>query len=120
MPSSISLAECTDQYCIVRRGQTSEIFVTFKPNATLPAATGSVRAYFAGFWTNFPLGTKANVCKNLSAGKCPIEAGASATYKVGVRIPNGIPADGRVIVEVRVADQQDQSIVCTRISILIQ
>lgn len=114
------MPNCNAEYCKVVRKTPSAIELTFNAAVAATTATASVRAQANGSWYPFPVGAQGKVCDNLTSGKCPLEAGARATYRLSLRIPGFAPADTRVTVEVRLKNQNHKVLTCTRISVLVQ
>lgn len=94
--------------------------LAFRSAVAATTARAGVTALVSGSWFPWPLGAQGNVCANLVSGSCPLTSGATATYRVNLRIPGQAPPNTRAVVQVRLVNQANQAITCTRISVLVQ
>merc|ERR1712002_678214 len=84
---SVALEPCDSNPCILKRGGSTELQITFTAQQDEPDFTDVCHGR-VGFWVPFPL-KKNHACKD--QGICPIKAGASATYKYGIQIASIYP-----------------------------
>lgn len=119
-PVSVSVDNCNDEYCEVKRSVPANLQLTFKGTEDATALTGDVKAQIAGMWIPFNLdSSKANVCKNLIKGSCPVSEDSEATYILKIDIPRIAPIGTRTTVQVRIFDQKKNIVVCTRFPVKV-
>lgn len=118
-PIDVSVGSCNNEYCEVKRNTPAKIDMTFKSDKEETKLKASVHAQIAGAWIPWPLGRQSNVCDNLTNGKCPLAAETKATYSFAITIPIIAPVGTRTVVELRLKDQSNDVIACTRFPVLV-
>lgn len=119
-PTTVQFPNCSAVVCTVRRNTTAELRLGFNTTRLVACARSDVLAFINGRWLIWPLGTQTNVCANLISGRCPLAAGANATYRANLVAPSLVPANTRFIIQARIVNQLNQVVSCTRINVLIQ
>lgn len=96
------------------------MIVHFESGVAVNSARAAIKAKFGGIWYPWPLGGQGDVCKNLVAGKCPLVAHDKGSYAMNLFIPSIAPVDSRVVVQLRLTNQQSKVITCVRINVLVK
>lgn len=92
--------------------------ITFKPDTDATILNGALQAQVFGAWFQWPLGDESNICNKLIKGHCPVNANTEATYSMSIEIPFYAPSGTR-LVELRITDQAQAVVACTRFLIQI-
>lgn len=114
------MANCNDVVCNFRRDTPVTVTIGFRTTYPAQRIQGTAHAKYLGKWYEIPGGPEADICKNLIAGKCPMDAGAHGTYRVTAKIPFFTPPRTKTVVQVRAIDELRRIISCFRISVYIE
>lgn len=117
----MSVQNCDEnaQQCEVQRNKEFDIKMTFEAGEKADNMEATVRALIAGAWIKWPLGGQSKVCNHLIEGKCPLESGQKATYNFNIKIPLVAPVGTKTVIDVKVADGDDNVVSCTRFPVVV-
>lgn len=117
-PIEVSVENCNEEYCIVKRKTVAQMEFTFKPTKQATELIGDVSARILGKWFDFKIGAAGKVCQNLVKGECPVEVNTEATYRLNLEVPFYAPV-GKKLVQFRITDQTKHTVACVRFPIYI-
>lgn len=115
----ISVENCNEEYCEVKRNTPAKMEFTFKPTKQATELTGTVNAQVLGTWIPWPIGAAGKVCKNLVNGECPVAENTEATYRLNFKIPGIAPVGTKTVVQFRITDQTKATVACVRFPVLV-
>lgn len=115
----MDIPNCNDEYCKVKRNEDSKMALTFKTDSEATDLIAKVRAQVIGIWLPWPMGKLSKVCEHLQNGECPLAANTEATYSFSIKIPSIAPAGTKVRIEIKITDQNDVNVACTRFPVYI-
>lgn len=78
-----------------------------------------VHALIASIWIPWPMGTASKVCKHLTEGNCPLKPNTKAIYEYTMKIPAIAPIGTKTTVELKIRDDDDNVVTCTRFPVLV-
>lgn len=118
-PISIQVDNCNDQYCEVRRGESSAIKLKFRTVTQAIKLKASLKAQIAGFWIGWSLGKQSNVCKFLENASCPVPANTEAVYSMDFTIPSQAPVGTNTVVKLEIESQDGQLLSCVQFPVVV-
>ncbi|XP_071454175.1 NPC intracellular cholesterol transporter 2 homolog a-like [Hetaerina americana] len=96
--TAVRIDGCDEMPCQVPRGQDIKAQMDFTTGKPASKLTVQVRVKALGFWVDYPIGYD-DACPHLSAGKCPLSPGDSATYDIQIPV---LPSYPKISIEVEV------------------
>ena len=124
--SEIHLNNCSQNPCILKRGEFANFKVIFKTKINIEKANLNVKGKVTNFFS-YPFCTNQPVCKNESVCgqgvvviKCPLIANEEHTFQLKVLIKKYFPSmELKVIIELRNGDRTEE-IFCVSIGVKIR
>lgn len=103
----------------MKRNVAAHMEFSFNSEDQATAVSGAIHAQVAGVWVPWKLGRQSKVCDFLKKGKCPLAANEEATYGVSIKVPFFAKVGMKVVVRVRLQDQNNKVVACTRFPVVV-
>ncbi|XP_046401933.1 NPC intracellular cholesterol transporter 2 homolog a-like [Ischnura elegans] len=108
--TDLRVNDCDQLPCQFKRGKDIIAQMDFKTDGAASKLEPQVRVKALGFWVNYPIGYD-DACTHLSAGKCPLSSGDSATYDIQIPVLDSYP-EITINVEVTLKNENGDPISC--------
>lgn len=104
--------------CVLRREELAFIEYDFTALRASNGAKASVHLQIDGVWKE--LDANINVCHHMTLGNCPLVAGLPYAALSPVTVGDGVSDGTKATIMMRSVDDQNLSIVCTKIAVQIE
>ncbi|CAH0595223.1 unnamed protein product [Chrysodeixis includens] len=123
LPVSASVSGCNQAPCLLPQGQDFALTINFNT----PSEVSSMRTQATLFLKlnqmflplPYPLGDNEVTCNHLTSGQCPAAPGDNLQQVLRIPVESVFPVGVESDIEVRVVDEQRNSLVCLRVPVKV-
>ncbi|CAH0713527.1 unnamed protein product, partial [Brenthis ino] len=119
LPTRTTIEGCTNPPCDLPQLRNAVIHMSFTAPRNIRTMRTLATAFLGAVPVPYNLGDAANTCNFLTNTRCPVNNGVNVDYTLRMFIESFFPVGTAVTVEMRVVDENNNSVVCVRVPIRI-